>query len=111
MHCMTTQITAVEKDNSHHHQEEFIQIIIVTIIILIITEATICVLFVILSWKPHIIFFITVLTLDNSGQILHHTGTYYQKHQIHLSPKDVLFGIFPEKCPLLDLLNYFIIIG
>ena len=34
------------------------------------------------------------------------------KHQIHLSLKDVLFGIFSEKkCPLLDLLNYFVIIG
>ena len=33
------------------------------------------------------------------------------KHQIHLSLKDVLFEILSEKCPLLDLLNYFIIIG
>ena len=33
------------------------------------------------------------------------------KHQIHLSLKDVLFGILSEKCPLLDLLKYFIIIG
>ena len=33
------------------------------------------------------------------------------KNQIHLSLKDVLFGIFSEKCPLLNLLNYFIIIG
>jgi len=33
------------------------------------------------------------------------------KQPIHLSLKDVLFGIFSEKCPLLELLNYFIIIG
>ena len=33
------------------------------------------------------------------------------KHQIHLSLKDVLFGILSEKFPSLDLLNYFIIIG
>ena len=28
-----------------------------------------------------------------------------------MSLADVLFGIFLEKCPLLDLLNYFTIIG
>ena len=44
------------------------------------------------------------------GQILHQ-NIKSSKHQIHLSLKDVLFGILSEKCPLLDLLNYFIIIG
>jgi len=33
----------------------------------------ICLHFVKLSRKPRIIFFTTVPTLDNSGQILHHT--------------------------------------
>ena len=40
----------------------------------LVTEATICVRFAKLSRKPQIISFITVPTLDNSGQILHHTG-------------------------------------
>ena len=44
----------------------------------LVTKATICVRFVKLSRKPQIISFITVHTLDNSGQILHHIGTYYQ---------------------------------
>ena len=47
----------------------------------LVTETTICVRFVKLSQKPQIIFFITVPTLDNSGQILHHTGTYYQSNK------------------------------
>jgi len=63
----------------------------------LVTEATTCVRFVNLSRKPEITFFITVPTLDNSGQILHHPGTYYQNIK---STYYILFGIFSEKCPL-----------
>ena len=40
-------------------------------------------------------------------------GHWHQisNQQVHLSLQDVLFGILSKPCPLLNLLNYFIIIG
>jgi len=40
-------------------------------------------------------------------------GYWHQisNQQVHLSLQDVLFGILSKPCPLLNLLNYFIIIG
>ena len=76
-----------------------------------VTEATICVRFVKLSKKPQIIFFYNCF---HTRQFWTDFASYWHllsKQQIHLSLKDVLFGILLEKCPLLDLLNYLIIIG
>ena len=72
----------------------------------------ICVRSVKLTRKPQIIFF-TIVPM-HSRQLWTDFASYWHllsNNQIHLSLKDVLFGIFSEKCPLLNLLNYFIIIG
>ena len=71
----------------------------------------ICVRSVKLSRKPQIIFY---YNCSHTRQFWTDFVSYWHlisKNQIHLSLKDVLFGIFSEKCPLLNLLNYFIIIG
>ena len=77
----------------------------------LVTEATICERFLKLSQKPKIFFF---YNCSHTRQFWTDFASYWHllsKQQIHLSLKDGLFGILSEKCPLLDLLNYFIIIG